>query len=191
MKTYFRFKIYGFVLFVVFLFGCSTVSTSSLDNELETKASPSPMLPNSPQNYEGKFIKQEGWKIPLPDKKEKMRVIERDVMTENGMKVKRTITIYNPIGDFFFQRESSTSISGSQLKSESLQIQSIWEVKIKEKIYSYTVIARKATPDKQTDESVLTKFEFPYRYFDIDGDGKFETLVTDGSEILVPSWASQ
>ncbi|MCA1623947.1 MAG: DUF2782 domain-containing protein [Acidobacteria bacterium] len=191
MKTHLKYKVYGFVSFAVFLFGCSTVNTSSLSNKLEIKTSSSPTPLGISQNNEGKFIRQEGWKIPLPEKKEKMRVLERDVMSETGNRVKRTITIYNPIGDFFFYIDHPTSNLGIQMMSGLLQLESIWEVKVKEKIYSYTVIVRKAVPNAQTDESILTRHEFPYRYFDIDGDGKFETLVADDSDILVPSWVTQ
>lgn len=191
MKTYFRFEICSFIIFAVLLFGCSTESISSLNNKLEIKTSPSLTPPNTPQNYEAKFIREEGWKIPMPERAKKMRIIEREVKSENGKMVKRTLTIYNPIGEFSFQRESSTSSSGIQIPSESLELESIWEIKINGKIYSYTVVARKAKLNEQTDNSVLTRHAFPYRYFDTDGDGKFETLVTDDSNILVPSWASQ
>jgi hypothetical protein len=179
--------IYHFVLLAVLFVGCSTVNTSSLDSKLEVEVSPYPSPPSSPQIYEAKFIRQEGWKIPLPEKRKKTRTIERDVKSENGKSVKRILTIYIPKDDFFYQREVGISNSGNELKSELLKLQSIWEIKANEKKYSYTITARKAKPDEQEDH----QHDFIYRYFDLDGDGKFETLISNDSEVLVPSWATQ
>lgn len=189
MKIYFVFKICGFVLFAVFSFDCSTVNTSSFSNKLETKILPSPTPTDSPQNHEAKYINPDGWEIPLPEKRKKTRVIERDVKTEDGKIAKRTLTIYSPTDDFFFHRESFSQ--DSEITTGLLKLQGIYELKVKEKVYGYTIYAQKTIPDEQTGKHTSIGPTFFYQCFDTDGDGKFETLVTDTSGMLIPSWASQ
>jgi hypothetical protein len=186
MKIIFKLNVCVSIFFIFSFISCSTVKTSSVSNKLEINASPQPTPSVSQQNYEARFIRQEGYKIPFPEKKRKTRVIEREVMSENGKKVKRTIILFAS-GDFLFQRESGTSNSGIEIPSEMLKLKGIWELKIKDKIYSYTITAHNATPNKLIDH----EHDFIYRYFDMDGDGKFEMLVTDDSEVLVPEWATQ
>jgi len=191
MRVYFGYKIFGFVIFAVLGFCCSTVNTTLLNNKLEINTSVTPIPPDSLQKYEAKFVKEEGWEIPLPEKRKATRTIEREAKSENGTSVKRMLTVYIPIDAFFFQREPYASGLDKEMTTGLLRLQAIYELKVKEKIYGYTIYAQKTALDEQTRKSVPSGKIFFYQCFDTDGDGKFETLVTDQSGISVPDWVTQ
>lgn len=79
-----------------------------------------------------------------------------------------------------------TSEEERQLVGGVLKLLFITEFSVNGKVYSYDIGARIAKPANHADE-----IGFGYRIVDFDGDGKFETMLTDDDiELKVPSWAT-
>ena len=71
MKKFIIFKTFLIVFLTVVFIGCSTVNTTSINDELNTNISPTPNLEETPKENDGRIVKEEGWQIPPLGKKEK------------------------------------------------------------------------------------------------------------------------
>lgn len=172
------------LLTLVFV-GCSTVETTSLNEERAIETSPTQT--DSNQNNQAGII-ESGWQIPLPEKK---RTLKKSIVTrvsEDGKNIKVTTTECAPINDFIYE-EKLTDYQKTKLISGELQLKTFIENKVNEKIFWYTIFAKQTESNEQKSDNSSHNHIFVYRIVDKDGDGKFETRVSDSSEILVPKWA--
>ena len=70
-----------------------------------------------------------------------------------------------------------------------LKTLSVIKCEMKGRVFEYSVQAVKVMTEEKTLKIVENGSPLFYRYYDMDGDGLFETLVTDSSDVLVPDWA--
>ena len=109
--------------------------------------------------------------------------------SEGGGNGKVTITYYKPTTNFIYNEDP---VQGTVLVRGDLEVVDFIENKVKEKIFAYTIFARKAKVSQGSmDNNSSHDHTFVYRILDKDGDGKFETLLTDSSKILIPKWVMQ
>lgn len=188
MRLFFEFKILVFLLFTAFSGGCSTASTVSRELS-EMKYPPNPEAQNTVQINESRSVKKEGWQLPKAEKQKQVRKTVIDSYLENGDKIKVTTTDYAPIKDFF--TEEPFASLGKNQAFRLTKINLIRESKVNGKIFCYTIFAKATKPNEKTGKPIAVGSDFIYQYVDRDGDGKFETLVTDGSVYPVPSWVTQ
>jgi hypothetical protein len=111
--------------------------------------------------------------------------------SEDGKKVEVERVIYGSRKLFFFEMEMSSRSRETQSNNELLKLESVYEFKVKKRAFFYSIFARQAKPDAQIGRPIPAMHMFVYRILDKDGDGKFETLVSDDSKIIVPKWASE
>lgn len=133
--------------------------------------------------------KVENWRLTLPTKKKVLRVRTEMLTSADGRTVKVTITDYKPVGDFITNRPfESVRLNES---FGACKIEMLSELKVGDKIFGYSMIARSAESDEKTNESARTALNFIYRHVDADGDGKFETHIGNYTELVVPAWVIQ
>jgi hypothetical protein len=170
----------------VFLFGgCSTVNTASLNNQLNLTATSTPIAQNSPDG-EGRIIKEAGWQVPAPKEKKKIRTNIISMAAEDGRKVDVSITEYVHEKDVLY---TETPVPGTTLVRGALRLANFSELKVKEKIFLYTIFARPVRPQEESNDNSSHDHMFVYQIVDRNGDSIFETLLIGKSKFLVPNWA--
>lgn len=189
MKTFIIFKPYVIAFLTVVFIGCSTVNTTSINDELNTNISPTPNLEETPKKNDGRIVNEEGWQIPPREKRRKLRERVIDMLSEDGKNFKVTITQYVPIGGFIYSEESLLNEQKTTQLRGNLSMAGFTEFKLKEKVFLYTIMAITRKPETQKGDNTTHERHFGYQIVDRDGDGKFETLITDKSKFLVPAWA--
>ena len=187
MRLIIKLNKYSLLGFIIILVGCSYANTGALKDRSEIKLSSTPS--SVIQDSDSKYIKETGWQVPLPEKKKIVKTSKATIDSESGKHVEIVITAYAPIDDFLFRIEPDNPYQKKGLFDEVLKLESIEEIKVKERIFWYTIFARKAKFGEQKSNNISHEHAFVYRILDKDGDGKFETLLTDSSKILVPQWA--
>lgn len=190
MKVFFRVRISYIVIFAVFHLGCSTATTTSLKDETGINFSPTP-APKNFNNDEGIILKEKGWQIPSPRKKQKSKIKESIMKSEDGKDIKVTATFYTPIENFIYEENPLDANGEVILVHGKLKLMNFVEIKVEENVFLYTISARKTEAKEPIYNSTSHNHIFGYQIVDRDGDGKFETLLTDGSKFLVPVWALQ
>jgi hypothetical protein len=191
MRLISRIKLCSILVFAILTVGCSPVSTSSRNEESGMKYSSNPTPNNSRQENEAKALKQESCKIPLLEKRIKIRTYVTNLNSEDGKLIKVTTTAYDSKGELFFTREAPTAEHAAELNYGWLKLEWLEELKVKDKIFGYLIFVRGAKPDEKTKKPLLDKHMFVYRCVDFDGDGTFESILTDtAKELLVPKWAA-
>jgi hypothetical protein len=148
-----------------------------------------PLTTQTPYALGARFMNQAGWPIPMPENKEQVRVTETTASTESGEKVAIEITDYAPLGEFAYASElSAYPHLEARARDGLLLLQLISQLKYNNKIYGYSVFSAPGTKDVKTGMVKRNGHMFVYRLFDSDGDGRFETMITDSSPFKIPAW---
>ena len=178
--------------FLIMLSGsCNKARSQNSDNGfVSVDPSLEKTIANSTFNEKG-IINPTGCQIPMPEQRKKTKESKTFGTTSSGTKVNVNISFYAPIGEFFFIRETDSSPQ-SQAVTGLLRLELIGEIKSNGKVYGYSIFARKAPKNESNNRgSEEHNHMFVYRCYDSDGDGKFETVVNDGSSFPVPDWVSK
>jgi hypothetical protein len=189
MQILFKFGIIWCAIVLAHVAGCSLNNTASVLNAVEKESSNDMKLQKVAQENDGKIIKEEGWTIPKPEKQKLVRISNTDSRLESGGKVKVTTTDYSPVKDFLTE-EPIVSMGKGHVYGVT-KIDLIRESKVNNKSFCYTVFVSSVKVGEKAGKSWPTGSPFLYQYIDRDGDGKFETLLTDASKFAVPDWLSQ
>src|SRR5215217_3679417 len=89
-----RFLILFFMLFIVLLGACSRTGVQSINNLAADLPKSTPAMESNSQEGEAKIINNEGWQIPMPEKKRRIRISVTKGSTNEGSSVKETIADY-------------------------------------------------------------------------------------------------
>jgi hypothetical protein len=184
MKTNSSLRIQFIMFLSVFLAGCSAANTTLQNSNPEKKSAP--VEQNQNRVSDNRIIKAEGWQIPSPEKKEQVRKKTKSLNSDEGDAFEVTLTYYVPTERFIY-REKPLNDNQIILVKGELELFDFIEYRVKDKIFAYTIFARRYKIDQPNDNS-SHEHKFVYRILDSNGDGKFETLLTDNSELLVPQW---
>ena len=125
----------------------------------------------------------------MPEDRKKTKESKTYGTTSDGNRVDVTITSYAPIKDFFYTLVIDPAFRGHAVGGD-LRLMFIEELATNGKVYGYSIFARQVAP-KDKDGNPLSRDQdhmFVYRCYDSDGDGKFETMITDSSPFLIPDW---
>jgi hypothetical protein len=114
--------------------------------------------------------------MPRNKKPDGHRVI--DGKTAEGGKVQVAIFYYLPTEPFLYDQNIDSAFKDRFL-SGRFKLESIGEVTSNRKTYGYLVNAR---PSSRQGPG------FTSRYYDSDGDGKFETLIGNSTPFPIPEW---
>lgn len=161
---------------IIFIESCGTFNAASITNT--PKPTPSQIKDKIFQDDNRRLINTDGWQIPMPTKKKSDGERVTNGTTANGSKVNVIISYYIPTKTFLYNLKIDRAFQDRAVAG-IVKIESLGELKANNKIFGYTINARR------TEENQLG---FGYRIYDSDGDGKFETMVTDNSAFQVPSW---
>lgn len=171
---------YVLILLIVFNSGCATVSEDSVltANPGNTETAEEPFAA-----IDRIHVRTEGWSTPKADKKKisDSSATSFDWKTANGTPVSVIATNYLPARDLV----TRDLMEAWGAHWGEIKITRITELKVRENVFCYLMVASKTKIDKDSKKTVGVGPDFPYRYFDNDGDGKFETL---GSMESVPNW---
>jgi hypothetical protein len=179
------------LLLITFFVGCRPVQTNFSANKSAVTPSPIPKSAEESKTAEGRVIRKDGWKVPMPKKRKLARTYVETVSSENGKPVEVTNITYSPEEDFYFTDEPFTAEEARSLIRGLLKLTLITEMRVKEKIFGYSMIVREAKSDAQTNDNTgHDDHPFTYTIVDFDGDGKFEAMVTWDINFKVPAWAS-
>lgn len=134
---------------------------------------------------EDTYVKPDGWEIPAPNELKTGDSGTSHQRSADGDLIPITFTNYYPVGEIV------TSEPGSLVGYEfgETKVQSVTSCSINGRIFEYSVLAASIKTSKRAGNTGETGAPFFYRYYDLNGDGLFETLVTDSSDVPVPDWA--
>lgn len=175
---------YTFVLalisFVVWGTSCNTTSFGSATSDLST---PSVSSNSTPTNLpDAGSIKPDGWVVPqLQCEVEQFQSEKRPVVGEDGSEVTLKVAHYRPKSICTYAESSADS---SSFLNGNLRLIRIAERKVNDRIFAYIIDALPLSDDR----NARPKRQFVYRIFDSDGDGKFETLLSDDFVLKPPRW---
>lgn len=152
-------------------------------------AAVTPLAAQSPYSLGARLINDAGWPIPMPEKKAQVRVRETTGSAESGEQIAIEISDYAPEGEFAYPSElTGYPHLEARAKDGLLLLQMISELKCNNRIYGYSVFSAPGEKDAQTGTVKRKGHMFVYRLFDSDGDGRFETMITDSSSFKIPAW---
>lgn len=175
------------ILIISFVSSCSNDRPKAIENlsdvQVETKVAPTP----TSEGLKDLYVKKEGWEIPRPSKKDFEETKEIEYKTTDGRPVKVTVYSYTASEDLFI-RDPIEEVGERGLGL--LKIGLISELKFKNKIFCYAVMFNRTQISSDTGKPVSVGPGSVFRYWDMDGDGKFETL-SFGGEAGLPTWVSQ
>jgi hypothetical protein len=124
--------------------------------------------------------------IPNPPQTSVVRVRFYQAPTNAGKRVKVRITDLISKEDFYFEQSALTpeqELGGLQ-KLEMLR-----RFDVNGMVFSYSIFERKAGRESANQKPGDLGRLLPINCLDADGDGEFETAVTDNAELVVPDWA--
>lgn len=169
-------------ILTMLLLGCSTVKTVSQSNvEL---IQPSHIQTNPGQSSQNRIINEKGWQSPPSRHRRKIKTTVSNRISEDGNNINVTSSYYTQNEKFIYSEKIKSF-------DEDFELQTYIENKVKNKIFWYTIFARKVPVNTKQTVNSSHNHPFVYGIIDTDGDGIFETKVIDGSEILVPNWAAK
>ncbi len=182
--------IFSFI-FLLFSVGCNGVQPQNLNNVINVTPTPPMEEIVETSNGNRKFINPGGWQIPMPMPEDRKKTKESKTYgtTSDGERVDMTITFYAPIKDFFYTLVIDPAFREHAVGGD-LILELIGELKTNGKVYGYSIFARQVAPKDKDGNFTASDHNhmFVYRCYDSDGDGKFETLLTDSSPYFVPDW---
>lgn len=133
------------------------------------------------------LIKEQGWEIPVINSYLGRRT--QELRDKTGKLIKFNATDYSPRDEIV---KSESFADDNEQKFGTTKIGVITKLDIKGRVFAWVVMARKVEVDSSTNvKKDLGGPAFFYRFLDRDGDGKFELLVIDSSEITVPMWVQK
>lgn len=166
------------------LLACSSSPMRFPSTTVNTLSSASPTPDVVRRSGDGVFVKTTGWALP-----EKERFNSKSLpQTQNGFfsdgsQIVLSCTIFTPKNPVVVVDEPFRTI-GENLGS--YEIDSLVECCGNNLTFLLEVFAHQISENKGSENK--TRHSFFYRYYDEDGDGLFEKLVTDSSEVFVPTW---
>lgn len=168
---------------ITFLFACSDSSVESVKlTNVQAKVTATPVS----DALKDQYVKAEGWKIILPTGKESEKTeMLKEEMKATGKSAAITSYSYSPSKDFFTD-EPFQSIGRGEYGT--IRIAFITELRAKGKVFSYVFLVNRTKIDEESGKRIRTGPGFYFRYFDMDGDGIFETLHFGGKSEVLPEW---
>lgn len=139
----------------------------------------------TPSDFRDRYVRDEGWYIPLTSARAGAKTKEVKLAGDDGRSVTCVVYSYSPSEELLTD-EPFNSIG--RLDYGKIKITFITEMKAKGKVFSYIFLAHKTQVDNQTGRLVETGPGFSFRYFDMDGDSKFETLSFRDAAGALPDW---
>lgn len=161
---------------------CASSSAGSRNTGLST---PPPGSSNngSTNSREQNSVKAEGWILPQKDcELVQFNSEERREEGEDGSEI---LTHFRPESVCIYTESSANRKS---LLNGRLRLLKVLEVKFNERVFMYVIDAWPQNDIAHNNNNSHSVRPFSYRIFDSDGDGKFETLVSDGVVIKPPRW---
>jgi hypothetical protein len=164
------------LIVVAIIWGCSRENSLMNENISVIQDAPAEKLPV--ENLRKEYVDEQGWKIPKMGKPLKSDVT--NLVDDQGKTISLTTIDFTSREPITKEPFDSIGVSSNGFT----KIELIIEMKFKERVLGYMVFAKKVSVDsKNNSVTDVNERSFYYRYFDYDGDGKFETLVTDSSKI--------
>jgi hypothetical protein len=171
------------ITFLCVAYDCGTKTPESSANlrNSDVTISPTP----KPVGLNDQYIQSGGWNIPLPLNRVGLKTKKVRLVNADGKSINCTVYSYVPSEDLLTDEPFKTIGFPDYGK---IKITFITEMKVKDKVFSYIFLAQKTKVDNETGKLIETGPGFSYRYFDMDGDSRFETLSFHDITGNLPKW---
>lgn len=139
------------------------------------------------QAGEDYFIKATGWDMPHLAG---LRTGESSISHQpgdDGKLIAINLTNLYPASDVI----TDEPLASVGYKLGVFKLVSMVKCDINGHVFEYSQQVTSVISDQKSGKIVENGTPYFFRYYDMDGDGLFETLVTDSSDIMVPDWAQK
>jgi len=153
--------------------GCVTKDAASAQNNAAANSDGSIRIVST--KYGKTYVKDKGWEIPGLAASEKKKTSTWNI-EDNGKKVNVDVTEYDPLAADVVTKEPVNLLDPN---FGSVLIYGISEFAAKNQKFCYRVVANRMGINEQTGARSYSGSVFAFKYYDEDGDGKFETLIFD------------
>ena len=173
------------VITVLFFLGCNDWKSNLGENLSPIKSEP--IITPTPELINGQYIKKEGWEVPSQKQKQSIHSNSSKAKTSEGETVKVIVDLYVPTDDLI-TNEPFESIGKKEFGV--IKIENFTELKVNNKVFCYILMAHRTKTHPDTGKLISIGPGFYFRYMDMDGDSKFETLIIAG-KTDVPNWVTK
>jgi hypothetical protein len=181
-------KIYTFLVVFIFTPACTNSTFSGLKEDSSTK-NYTPRTGQKIVENNGQIINDTGWQIPQIKNTTAGEPKIEEMLSVDGRRFNVRKTFFTP-NETISYTEDGFSENVTRLHGK-LKLVRFQEFKLKEKVFLYSILAREFDENKQANNNHMHKEMFIYQILDSDGDGKFETLIDNDSDVLIPKWATE
>ncbi|QQS39702.1 MAG: hypothetical protein IPM63_09965 [Acidobacteriota bacterium] len=135
----------------------------------------------------GNLVRKDGWLIPIPKDGKKVGKTIVTLEDASGNEIPVVYTSFLPASEVQFILKASKVEERNRLVEGKFLLRGYKEMRTPTGIFGYIIIARRIAPLEPTERISYTNIVF--HIVDFDGNGSFETLITDSSRLVVPSWS--
>jgi hypothetical protein len=165
---------------------CTNLNISSGKNNSENRSVP--MTKKTPVIIEGRIINETGWKVPQKNDTETSPTTVKTINSVEGKPFKVKTTYFTPNNPVFYTEELFSE-NVTRLQGE-LVLKGFEEFRLNDKVYLYSIGAKEKENINQQNINAHNEM-LEYQILDTDGDGIFETLIDNGSGVLIPKWITK
>lgn len=183
MKILFALLTCVFGAFLFFTTACTNLNISSGKFNSENVAVLTPK--KTPVIIEGRLINETGWRVPQTKDTKSWTPIVKKIKSIEGKSFNVKVNYFLP-NEKVLYTEELFSENVTRLHGE-LVLDSFEEFRLNDKVYLYSIVAKENEDINQKNTNAHNE-KLIYQILDNDGDGIFETLIDNGSNVLIPKW---
>jgi hypothetical protein len=171
---------------VCFNTACTNLDISSGKNTSENGGVP-PTKKTSVIN-DGRIINETGWKVPQTKDTTKGTPTVKKINSIEGKSFNVKTTYFTPNNAVLYTEELFSE-NVTRLHGE-LVLTRFEEFRLNDKVYLYSILAKENESINRKNANDHNEMLI-YQILDNDGDGIFETLIDNGTDILIPKWVTK